>query len=138
MEKMPKPRDAGKALNNIIPKLDMIADAIKAEQPLQKDDKTHFAAIMSGVVNSGFNQFMVKKQEFKADEDCISCGKCAELCPVNNIELKNGRPVFSGNCCGCLACLHHCPKQAINVKNQTQDKGRYICPEYKEWKSKNK
>ena len=138
MEKMPKPKDASKALYNIIPKLDMIAATIKDEQPLYKDDKTPFAAFMSGIVNSGFNKFMVKKQELKADDDCISCGKCVNICPVNNIEMDAGKPVFKGNCCGCLACLHHCPKRAINVKNQTQDKGRYICPDYKEWKVKRK
>ena len=134
MEKMPKPRDAAKALNNIIPKLDAIADAIKNEKTLFKDDRTPLAAIMSGIVNAGFNRFMVKKQELKADDDCISCGKCIDICPVNNIVIKDGKPSFSDNCCGCLGCLHHCPKQAINVKNQTQDKGRYICPDYKEWK----
>lgn len=136
MEKMPKPREAAKALNTVIPKLDKIAAAINAGQPLKKDDKTPMAALMSGVVNMGFNRFMVKKQELKADRDCISCGKCAQLCPVNNIDMSEGKPSFKGNCCGCLACLHHCPKQAINVKNQTQDKGRYICPEYSDWKNK--
>lgn len=134
MEKMPKPKDAAKALNKIIPKLDMITEAVKLAKPLKKDDKTAFAFFMSGAVNSGFNKFMVKKQELKADKDCISCGKCVSLCPVNNIEIIDRKPTFKGNCCGCLSCLHHCPKQAINVKNQTQDKGRYICPEYKNWK----
>jgi len=136
MEKMPKPREAAKALNIVIPKLDKIAASINAGQPLKKDDKTPMAALMSGVVNMGFNRFMVKNQELKADSDCISCGKCAQLCPVNNIDMSEGKPSFKGNCCGCLACLHHCPKQAINVKNQTQDKGRYICPEYSDWKNK--
>ena len=138
MEKMPKPRDASKALHNIIPKLEKISLAIKNNEALYKDDRTLFAAFMSGAVNAGFNRFMVKKQELKADDDCVSCGKCAELCPVNNIEMQEGKPVFTGNCCGCLACLHHCPKKAINVKNQTQDKGRYICPDYHMWKFKNK
>ena len=137
MEKMPKPRDAAKALKKVIPELDKIVAAIKEENPLKKQDKTHFSAIMSGPVNAGFNKFMVKKQELKADNDCIACGKCAELCPVNNIEVQEGTVTFKGNCCGCLACLHHCPKQAINVKNQTQDKGRYVCPDYNNWKEKN-
>lgn len=136
MEKMPKPRDAAKALNAIIPKLDQIVYAVKNRNKLEKDDNTFLAAFMSGPVNMGFNKFMVKKQEFKADSDCVSCGKCAMLCPVNNIKMINNKPVFSNNCCGCLACLHHCPEHAINVKNQTQDKGRYVCPEYKLWKNK--
>ena len=137
MEKMPKAKEAGKALKLVIPKLDRIAAAIKSGESLKKDDKTPMAAFMSSAVNAGFNRFMVKKQELAADKDCISCGRCEKLCPVNNIKMEKGKPKFLGNCCGCLACLHHCPKQAINVKNQTQDKGRYVCPEYKHWKTKN-
>ena len=138
MEKMPKPRDAVKKLNKVVSELDKIVAAIKEEKVLKKQDKTLFAAMMSGPVNTGFNKFMVKNQELKADNDCISCGKCAELCPVNNICMQGGKPTFKMNCCGCLACLHHCPKQAINVINQTQDKGRYVCTDYNEWKAKNK
>ena len=137
MEKMPKPREAARKLNDIIPKLDMIASTIKAGKTLKKDDKTAFAPFMSSVVNAGFNKFMVKKQKYTVDKDCISCGKCVSVCPVNNITMKNRKPVFDTNCTGCLACLHHCPKQSINVRNDTQDKGRYLCPEYKHWKVKN-
>ena len=137
MEKMPKAKEVNKSLKNVIPYLDNICDAVSGLKPLNKADKTLFAAFMSSVVNSGFNKFMVKKQQFKADSDCISCKKCLSLCPVNNIEMVKCVPTFKGNCCGCLSCLHHCPKQAINVKNDTQDKGRYICPEYKHWKNKN-
>lgn len=138
MEKMPKTKEALKVLENAIPKIESIAEAIKNEMPLKKDDKTPLAAFMSSAVNAGFNKFMVKKQAFSADHDCIGCKKCESLCPVNNIEIQKGKPVFKGDCCGCLACLHHCPKKSINVKNQTQDKGRYLCPEYKHWESKNK
>ncbi|MBQ9846061.1 MAG: EFR1 family ferrodoxin [Oscillospiraceae bacterium] len=137
MEKMPKARDAFKALNSVVPYLDKIAEAITNDKPLKKQDKTPLAAVMSSVVNAGFNKFMVKKQSFNVDTDCISCGKCVSGCPVNNIVMKDRKPVFSTNCAGCLACLHHCPKQAINVRNDTQDKGRYVCAEYKHWKTKN-
>ena len=137
MEKMPKPREALRKLGNCVPKLDKIVAEIAEGKTLKKDDKTAFAPFMSSVVNAGFNKFMVKKQTYTVDRDCISCGKCVSVCPVNNIKMKNRKPVFDKSCTGCLACLHHCPKQAINVRNDTQDKGRYICPEYKHWKRKN-
>ena len=138
MEKMPKPRDAARNLNNAIPKLESIVSSINAGKRLNKDDKTPLAPFMSSVVNAGFNRFMVKKQKYTVDADCIACGKCVSGCPVNNIVIKDKKPVFSNNCTGCLACLHHCPKQSINVRNETQDKGRYVCPEYKHWKVKNR
>ena len=137
MEKMPKAKEVSKTLKNVIPYLDNIYNAVADLKPLKKADKTLFAAFMSSVVNSGFNKFMVKKQQFKADKDCIACKKCVSVCPTNNIEMVKGVPTFKENCCGCLACLHHCPTQAINVKNETQDKGRYLCPEYTHWKNKN-
>lgn len=137
MEKMPKPREAFKALNDVSAELYKIVAKIKNGQQLEKTDKTPLAFLMSSAVNAGFNKFMVKKQSFNVDGDCISCGKCVSGCPVNNIEMKDRKPVFKNNCAGCLACLHHCPKQAINVRSDTQDKGRYVCAEYKYWKEKN-
>ena len=53
--------------------------------------------------------FKVKK------EKCISCGKCAKLCPMLNIEMKDGLPVFGKNCIGCTACSFNCPADAISI-----------------------
>ena len=53
--------------------------------------------------------FKVKK------EKCISCGKCAKLCPMLNIEMKDGLPVFGKNCIGCTACSFNCPEDAISI-----------------------
>lgn len=53
---------------------------------------------------------------FKAKkEKCISCGKCAKLCPMLNIEMKDGLPVFGKNCIGCTACSFNCPADAISI-----------------------
>ena len=104
---------------------------------MYKDDKTPMAALMSGVVNKGFSKYMLKNLAFKADNNCINCGECVVHCPLNNIEIVNGKPQFGKNCCGCFSCLHRCPTEAINIKNKTQHKGRYICPDYNIWKSKN-
>ena len=53
--------------------------------------------------------FKVKK------EKCISCGKCAKLCPMLNIKMKDGLPVFGKNCIGCTACSFNCPADAISI-----------------------
>lgn len=53
--------------------------------------------------------FKVKK------EKCISCGKCEKLCPMLNIEMKDGLPVFGKNCIGCTACSFNCPADAISI-----------------------
>lgn len=53
---------------------------------------------------------------FKADpEKCVSCGKCERLCPMLNIEMKDGLPVFGDKCIGCTACSFNCPADAISI-----------------------
>lgn len=52
----------------------------------------------------------------KADPaKCIACGLCASICPMNNIEVKDGAVNFSGKCTMCYRCFSSCPKQAITI-----------------------
>ena len=48
-------------------------------------------------------------------KNCIACGKCAASCPVQNIQMKDGRPVWNKNCCLCFRCVNHCPVSAIDL-----------------------
>lgn len=66
---------------------------------------------------------------FTVGETCIGCGRCAELCPVYAIELRDGRPVWVVEDCSlCLGCLHRCPKFAIQYGRQTHKHGQYRNP----------
>lgn len=52
-----------------------------------------------------------------SDKDkCVGCGLCAKVCPMQNIEIVDGRPQFSKNCVDCMSCLHWCPQAAIHFK----------------------
>lgn len=44
---------------------------------------------------------------------CIGCGQCVKVCPVDNIILDEGKPIFSNKCVDCLACVRWCPKYAL-------------------------
>ena len=48
-----------------------------------------------------------------ADDNCIGCGRCVSVCPMNNISLQNGKALIGDNCATCLACFHWCPVEAI-------------------------
>lgn len=67
-----------------------------------------------------------RDKKFILTRSCIGCGECAEICPVNNIKMEDGRPKFLGECQFCLGCLNRCPKGAINYGRATIKKPRYV------------
>ncbi len=68
------------------------------------------------------------RSRLHADERCAGCGLCARLCPVENVELRDGRPAFADRCVLCLRCLHACPQEAIQIAKFTVDKFRWRGP----------
>ncbi len=65
--------------------------------------------------------------DFSANSNCVRCGKCVKICPVNNIKIEDNKVVFSDKCIACLGCYHRCPHKAIQYKNKTK-KYRYTNP----------
>lgn len=53
--------------------------------------------------------FRVKKSK------CNQCGICADICPLNNIEMKK-YPVYRYKCQFCMRCASLCPNNAIPCK----------------------
>jgi polyferredoxin len=47
-------------------------------------------------------------------EKCISCRKCAAVCPTGAIEPENKFRAEAAECTACLACLEACPVKAIS------------------------
>ena len=68
---------------------------------------------------------------FSVDETCTSCGTCVKVCPVGNITMERGRPVWQHRCELCCACLHFCPVEAIQLgmMRGTKGRGRYRHPD---------
>lgn len=85
--------------------------------------------ISSGIVNDIFYPVFVHARKFYADDSCISCGKCVQVCPLDNIRLADGKPVWGKNCTHCMACICRCPAEAIEYGEHSKGLIRYICPE---------
>lgn len=81
--------------------------------------------MMSSVVNPIFYSMFVKANAFRVSDKCISCGKCEKLCPLNNIYLEAGKPVWGRNCTHCMACICYCPTEAIEYGKKSVGKIRY-------------
>jgi MinD superfamily P-loop ATPase len=74
------------------------------------------------------------EKDFYTDGNCISCGKCALLCPAEKIKIIDNRPTWNENieCQFCLGCLHRCPTESIQIKNtKTKILGRIYPQEIK-------
>lgn len=84
--------------------------------------------ISSGIVNDLFYPLFVHAKKFYAKDTCISCGKCAEVCPLNNIGLKDGKPIWGEDCTHCMACICRCPAEAIEYGKHSRGLPRYTCP----------
>lgn len=49
--------------------------------------------------------------------ECIGCGKCAEVCPANAIVIKNKNAIIDRKkCITCFCCQEFCPKGAMKVR----------------------
>lgn len=44
---------------------------------------------------------------------CVGCGKCAEICLFDAINMENKKAVISEACDGCGLCWSYCPARAI-------------------------
>lgn len=76
-------------------------------------------------LNTLFYKHFVNDKKYTVKDSCIGCGSCAKICPLANIVLEDGRPVWNGNCTQCMACIGICPQNAIEYGRRSQNKRRY-------------
>jgi ferredoxin len=55
-------------------------------------------------------------------EECIGCGACAEICPVDAVQMIDERPVVDTSwCIGCGVCAVSCPADVISIKRRLEN-----------------
>lgn len=119
------------ALNIIAQEESEIAKAavlIQKGESFQKRNPTMKDKMSSGIVNKLFYPLFVHARKFYATDRCISCGKCAVVCPLNNIKMRSDQPEWGTECTHCMACINHCPTEAIEYGKHSKGLPRYTCP----------
>ncbi len=132
------PESEARKLATVRERLPLVAEKIKRRESIVDVIRGKMPWFNSHITNWLFYKLLITDKKFTVTDRCISCGKCAEVCPLHNITLsgdyadpsgsaKQGlRPLWHGNCTNCMACYHHCPNNAIHFGKATQGKGQYF------------
>ena len=121
----PQADEAREIVAKAEPSIDRAIAAIQANQPFAPTRNNLYDRFMSGPVNPIFYKFFVKANAFTVSGACIGCGQCAKLCPMNNVTLKDGKPIWGRNCTHCMACICYCPVSAIEYGKKSVGQPRY-------------
>ena len=107
------------------PSIDRAIAAIRAGECFAPTRNNLYDRFMSGPVNLIFYKFFVNADALTVSDACIGCGQCAKRCPMNNVTLKDGKPVWGKNCTHCMACICYCPVSAIEYGKKSVGQPRY-------------
>lgn len=122
---VPGAEEARKIVESAEPSIREVLSRLQAGEPFDAPRGNLADRFLSGPVNPLFYRFFVKANAFRAGSGCVGCGRCAEKCPMNNIRLQNGKPLWGGRCTHCMACIGYCPTEAIEYGKKSVGKPRY-------------
>lgn len=129
--KMNDPESSHEIVAAAQPKIEALAGKIASHEEFDDPGTKGWEILSTKMVLAPYYKWFMKAKAFYATGECVSCGKCAASCPLNNIKLVEGRPVWGDDCTHCMACINLCPKQAIEYGEKTVGKFRHKCPRYK-------
>ena len=121
----PQADEAREIVAKAEPNIDCVIASIQSNQPFAPTRNNLYDRFMSGPVNPIFYKFFVKADAFTVSDTCIGCGQCAKRCPMNNVTLKDGKPVWGKACTHCMACICYCPVSAIEYGKKSVGQPRY-------------
>ena len=110
--------------------LDGVAADIRAGRRLTARHVFLFETLITVPFNPVWCKLKLTAKAFYATDACVGCGKCVKLCPLNNITLKDQKPVWGDACTHCMACIGNCPKEAIEYGTVSQSKEKYNFEKY--------
>ncbi|MBT9778745.1 flavodoxin [Clostridium sp. MCC353] len=121
----PSAKEAQEIIKQAEPGISRAARLIKNRETFPQPPVGIKDRMDSGIVNTIFYPLFVHAKKFYATDRCISCGKCEKVCPLANIRMENGKPVWGKDCTHCMACICRCPKEAIEYGKHSKGLVRY-------------
>ena len=118
-------------ITNAYHQLDQVASNILSGSNLIARHVYLFETIITVPFNPVWCKYKLTAKDFYVTDACVGCGKCQKLCPLNNISLVDGTPVWGDQCTHCMACIGNCPTKAIEYDTITQDKEPYHFKKYR-------
>ena len=60
---------------------------------------------------------MLKKKAIVNINECVACGTCVKICPLNLITIEQGvfAKINTDKCVGCGKCAKVCPASVIKI-----------------------
>jgi len=112
-------------------KIKRIASAIRERKPAFSEEGPFLINFLlyTLLYRLGSSRIPSSDKRFLATDKCIKCFICQRVCPVRNIELREGKPVWLHHCQHCMACLQWCPVEAIEYGKSTPGRKRYHHPQ---------
>jgi len=117
-------------INRATKKVSQVVDAIRHEKRLSTRHVWLFETLIIAPFAPLWTKYKLTAKDFYTTNECVGCRVCQMVCPLNNIEIVDKKPIWGNNCTHCMACISKCPKKAIEYGDKTQGKKRYLLKDY--------
>ena len=128
MFKTGTPEENRAKIEAAVPVVSNLSIAIRNCRELPDPGMKVWELLSTRMVLAPYYKYFMTSKPFAATEKCIGCGKCAAVCPLANIVMQDGKPVWGDNCTHCMGCINLCPKEAVEYGKGTHGKLRYHGP----------
>lgn len=125
-----EPDECRRRISDSSGRISGIAYAIKHGEKLTARHVYLFEKLVILPFNPIWVRYMQPSKDFRTTDKCVGCGKCSRVCPINNIQMIEKRPVWGERCAHCMACILGCPFEAIEYADITPCKDKYNIRKY--------